>query len=102
MLKFRPQHVNKRFHIKERRYGKTTNYNFVTRDKWFPAGWSYNQRVLGSIFSKLHYLACHSPKTIQKRWVIAYKNFEKNHLGYCKYKFMTLRYANYWSASKWL
>lgn len=102
MLKFRPQHLNKRILIKGRRCGKTINYNFTHRDKWFPAGWGFNQKILGSIFGKLHYLACHSPNPIQKKWAKAYKNFEKAHLGDMSGKLMTFKYANNWSCSKWL
>jgi hypothetical protein len=102
VLKFRPQQLSKRILIKERRYGKNINYNFVSRDKWFPAGWGYNQKILGSIFSKLHYLACHSPEPIQKKWSKSYKNFEKAHLGDMTGRLMSIKYANNWSCGKWL
>ena len=99
MLKFRPQNVSKLLSIKERRkYKHNDNYNFQNRAKWYPAGWKLHQRVIGDQFSKLHYLACHSPNIVRKKWQISYDNFYNKHFG----KNASVRYLNKWSCHSWL
>lgn len=98
---YRPQDLPKRFTILGRRkYGRTDNYNFVNRVKWYPAGWGFNKRVLGSIHSRLHYLACHAPKPVQKRWAKTYANFQAVHFG--SRGRASMRYLNQWSCHSWL
>lgn len=100
-LMHRPQDLPKRFTIKERlRYGKSQNYNFCNRVKWWPAGWKYNQKVLGGIHSRLHYLACHSPGPVAKKWEHTYKEFQTKHFG--NVKLASVRYLNNWSCHKWM
>lgn len=100
MNKFRPQDLPKRYTIKERlKYGRTDNYNWQTRVKWYPAGWGFNKKVIGDMHGKLHYLACHAPKPIQKRWAKAYKMFYKKHFGT---EHASARYLNNWSCHSWL
>lgn len=100
MNKFRPQDLSKRYIIKERlKYGRSENYNWQTRVKWYPAGWGFNKKVIGDMHGKLHYLACHAPKPIQKRWTKAYDNFYKKHFGT---KHASVRYLNEWSCHSWL
>ena len=100
MNKFRPQDLPKRYIIKERlKYGRSENYNWQTRVKWYPAGWGFNKKVIGDMHGKLHYLACHAPKPIQKRWAKAYDNFYKKHFGT---KHASVRYLNNWSCHSWL
>jgi len=99
MLKFRPYNVSKLLSIKERRkYKHNDNYNFQNRAKWYPAGWKLNQKVIGDQFSKLHYLACHSPTIVRKKWQISYDNFYNKHFG----KNASVRYLNKWSCHSWL
>lgn len=86
--------------IRMRRLGMSENYNFSRRAKWYPAGWQYNQRVLGSIHSRMHYLACHAPKPIQEKWRVTYNNFMINHFGAAGKG--TMRYLNKWSCHSWL
>ena len=101
MNKFRPQDLPKRYIIKERlKYGRSENYNWQTRIKWYPAGWGFNKKVLGGIHGRLHYLACHAPAPIQKRWTKAYANFQKQHFGV--HKFASARYLNDWSCHSWM
>lgn len=78
---YRPRSISKRFLVKERRYGSTINYNFCSRIKWYPAGWGFNKRTIGNVHSKLHYLACHAPEPIQKKWGKVYEQFQKKHFG---------------------
>lgn len=100
MNKFRPQDLSKIYTIRERlKYGRTDNYNWQTRVKWYPAGWGFNKKVIGDMHSKLHYLACHSPKPIQKRWDKAYKVFYKKHFGT---HLASMRYLNNYSCHAWL
>jgi hypothetical protein len=47
----------------------------------------------------LHYLACHSPEKIQKRWLTVYNNFHTRHFGT---RNGSMRYLNEWSCHSWL
>ena len=98
---FHPQDTPKRFTLKERRLaGHSQNYNFRARIKWYPAGWKLNKQTIGNQFSRLHYLACHSPKPIAKKWSQAYNAFYKKHFGV--HKGASARYLNNWSCHSWL
>ena len=100
MNKFRPQTGTKISVMKQRlKYGRSENYNWQTRIKWYPAGWGFNKKVIGNIHSKLHYLACHAPEPIQKRWRQAYKVFYKKHFGTTH---ASMRYLNTWSCHSWM
>lgn len=101
MNKFRPQNLTKRYTIKQRlKYSCTENYNWQTRVRWYPAGWGFNKRVLGSIHSRLHYLACHAPEPVQRRWAKAYIAFEEKHFG--SPGRASMRYLNRWSCHAWM
>ncbi len=100
---FRPQEHSKVHTIKLRRKGygnEWINYNFCNRVKWYPAGWGVNKRVLGNIHSRMHYLACHAPAPIQKKWRVTYNNFMIKHFGAAGKG--SMRYLNTWSAHAWL
>ena len=101
MNRFRPQDLPKTFVMKDRlKSGKTINYNWQSRrgDIWYPAGWKFNQRVIGDQFGRLHYLACHAPEPVQKQWRQAYNNFYKKHFPVKA----SDRYANKYSCHGWL
>lgn len=101
MNKFRPQDLPKRYVFKQRLlYGRSESYNWQTHVKWYPAGWGFNKKVIGNIYSRLHYLACHAPKPIRKKWVNAYDNFQAKHFG-SKGK-ASVRYLNTWSCHSWM
>ena len=101
MNKFRPQDTPKRLIIRDRlKYGQTNNYNWQTRIKWYPVGWTYNKRVIGDQFSRLHYLACHAPDPIKKRWRKTYDNFMAKHFG-TRGK-ASVRYLNKYSCHSWM
>lgn len=99
---FRPMQLSKAASIKLRRngYNEWINYNFPTRSKWYPAKWKYNHRVIGSIHSRMHYLACHAPEPIQKRWRAAYTVFMAKHFG--DMGKASMRYLNKYSCHSWL
>ena len=100
---FRPQDINKLYTIRLRRKGygnEWINYNFINRAKWYPAGWQYNQRVIGSIHSRLHYLACHAPEPIQKRWRKTYAVFMAKHFGDAGRA--SMRFLNKYSCHSWM
>lgn len=100
MNKFRPQDTPKSFIIKDRlKYGQADNYNWQTCAKWYPAGWRLNKQVIGNQHSRLHYLACHAPDPIKKKWAQAYKVFYKKHFGTLN---GSMRYLNKWSTHSWL
>jgi hypothetical protein len=80
-LRFRPQNVSGSFIMKERlQTGKSFNYNYQERTRWYPSGWGFSKKVLGRIFGQLHYRACHAPKPIQKQWASAYKAFGRKYM----------------------
>ena len=80
MNRFRPQDISKKYIMQERRMGIWVNYNWQTRDKWYPAGWKPNHISIGRRFGQLHYLACHAPAPVQKQWRSAYQRFCKQHI----------------------
>jgi len=100
---FRPMTMHKPATIKLRLKGYDNawiNYNFPRRAKWFLAGWGINKRTIGSIHSRMHYLACHAPEPIQKQWRTKYAVFMKNHFG--DNGRASMRYLNKYSCHSWL
>jgi hypothetical protein len=101
MNKFRPQDLPKHYIMKQRlKYGRSENYNWQTRIKWYPAGWKVNQISIGNRFGQLHYLACHAPAPVKLKWQKAYNNL-------CKKLFaqngrVSMRYQNKYTAHAWL
>lgn len=101
MNKFRPQNISKRYIIRQRlRTGRLDVYNWQSRVKWYPVGWGLNKRVIGDQFSRLHYLACHAPGPIRKKWWPAYKSFVARHFGDSSRA--SVRYLNKHSCHSWL
>jgi len=101
MNKFRPQQVSKLHTIRLRYKGygnEWINYNWQTRAEWYPAGWGFNKRTIGKQFGKLHYLACHAPTPITKKWATAYNAFYRKHFGVTG----SVRYLNKWTCHAWL
>jgi hypothetical protein len=99
--KFRPSDaMTTRYIMRQRRkYGRTDNYNWQSRVKWYPAGFKLNRKTLSRQFGQLHYLACHSPEPLQKKWLTVYNNFHTRHFGTFK---GSVRYLNHWSCYAWL
>lgn len=100
--KFRPSSsMDTKNIIKQRLcYGHTENYNWQSRIEWYPVGFKLNRKTIFKQFGKLHYLACHSPGPITKKWQKAYDNFHAKHFG--TYKGASMRYLNNWSCHNWL
>ena len=99
--KFRPQDIGKSYVMKQRlKYGCTDNYNWQTRVGWYPAGYGINKRTISKQFQKLHYLACHAPEPIAKKWKSAYNQFENKHFA-SKGK-ASMRFLNKWTAHSWM
>ena len=69
---FRPHNYPKQWLIKERRQGRSYGGSFrIRKDYPFKL---VNERAIGRIFSRLHYLACHAPDAVNKKWYKAYNN----------------------------
>jgi hypothetical protein len=101
MNKFRPQDISTRHLMRERRItGRVENYDWQTRVEWYPAGWKLNQISIGRRFSQLHYLACHAPAPIQKKWRRAYRLFCDKH--FANKGNASMRYLNTWTCHAWL
>jgi hypothetical protein len=101
-LIFKPQDIPKRYTIRTRLKGydgSFENNNFVSRTKWYPAGWRFNKQTLGKAHSRLHYLACHAPKPIQKKYKKIYSSFYKKHFGT---HHASVRYLNNYSCHSWM
>lgn len=99
MIKFRPLKNNSKYRLKARRNGDRNNYNFVSRYSYICAGWKLNHKTIGTIFYKLHYLACHAPNPIKAKFKQPYLNLRKKMLGA---QYMSVRYANRYSCYSWL
>jgi len=98
--KFRPSEINTKFVLKMRlKCGRTVSYNQHSRNEWYPVGYGLNKRTIFKQFGKLHYLACHAPAPVQKKWKKAYNNFHDQHFGSC---YASVRYLNNWSCHNWL
>jgi hypothetical protein len=99
--KFRPQDLTKTFIMKERlKYGRSDNYNFQTRIEWYPVGYKLNKKTIVKQFGKLHYLACHAPEPVAKKWKSAYNQFEKKY--FASSGNASMRFLNTWTAHSWL
>ena len=99
-LKYRPMDVSKRYKIRYRlETGNKESYNWRSRVRWYPAGWKINNQTLGRLFSRLHYLGCHAPEPVQKKWKNAYSVFHDKHFGSDK---ASMRYLSNWSCHNWL
>ena len=83
-----------------RLYGRTDNYNWQSRVRWYPVGFKINHRTIFNQFGKLHYLACHAPGPVTKKWAIANRNFMNKHFGDAGGA--SMRYLNKWSCHSWL
>ena len=99
--RFRPSSAmsTKNVMRQRRKYGHTDNYNWQSRVKWYPAGFQLNRKTIFGQFGRLHYLACHGPKSVQRQWQRAYNVFHTKHFGTFK---GTMRYLNTWSCHAWL
>ena len=99
MNKFRPQDISTRYVMKQRRVtGQVENYNWQTRIKWYPVGRKANQISISRRFGHLHYLACHSPAPVQKKWRAAYKRFCDQHIP----RRASMRYLAAFTCDSWL
>lgn len=99
--KFRPSSSNYKKRIMKLRlkYGHVDSYNWQSRAAWYPVGYRLNRRTISQQFGRLHYLACHSPEPVAKKWQQAYNNFHTRHFGTLK---GSMRYLNQWSCHSWL
>lgn len=103
MNRFRPQEITKRHTIRLRLQGygnEWINYNWQSRVEWWPCGYGSNKKTIAKQFKRLHYLACHAPSPIQKKWRVTYNNFMIKHFGASGKG--TMRYLNRWSCHSWL
>jgi hypothetical protein len=82
-----------------RKHGHTNNYNWQSRVKWHPVGYKLNKQTISRQFGQLHYLACHAPEPVQKKWKHAYDTFYARHFGSFN---GSMRYLNDWSCHAWL
>jgi len=104
MNKFRPQNLGNGYLLRQRYkygYGNSQHtYNWQTRIEWFPVGYSLNKKTIAKQFNRLHYLACHSPEPVAKKWQAVYNQFQKKHFG--AYGTASMRFLNTWTAHSWL
>ena len=99
--KFRPQNIGWRYKARLKGYGAdVTGYNFQTRVRWYPAAYGPNKIAISRTFSRLHYLACHSPKKVAIKYRMVYNNFENKY--FARKGRASMRYLNEWTAHRWL
>ena len=100
--RFRPSSAmdTKSIMRERRKHGHTDNYNWQSCVEWYPAGYKLNRRTICKQFGRLHYLACHSPEPVAKKWQRAYNNFHARHFG--AFRGASMRYLNKWSCHSWL
>ena len=80
--KYRPIELNKKYRIRYRlETGRSEAYNWRSRVRWYPVGWQINRQTLFRIFSKLHYLGCHAPEPVQKKYRGVYNKFEEKYFA---------------------
>lgn len=96
---FRPLALPDRWRLKKRRLGDSVNWNFVRRERWYPVGWKFNHQTIARMHARMHYLACHAPEPVQRRWRPIYKNFYVKHFGSLR---ASVRYINQYSCHSWL
>jgi hypothetical protein len=97
-LRFRPQNVSKRAIMVERlKFKKTFSYNYQERHSYV-RDLTINRIGISRRFGQLHYLACHAPTPVAKRWWAAYKSFQRKYLPTGG----SMRYVNTWTAHSWL
>ena len=100
MNKFRPQEVSKVSVMKQRlKYGRTDNYNWQTRTKWVPVGYTKNQISILRRWQQIHHYSSHAHHCAP-HWKVAEKMFNKQFLG--SEGKASMRYLNKWSAHSWL
>ena len=98
---FRPSSTSKRFIMRMRlKIGRSESFSFRSRVQWYPAGWKSNHQTIGKTFKRLHYLACHAPVPIQKKWQGAYSDFCAKYFA-SKGK-SSVQYLNKYTAHRWL
>jgi hypothetical protein len=101
MNRFRPQDISKRFVIRQRLLtGRSESYNWQSRIEWWPCGYRLNKKTIAKQFTRLHYLACHAPEPVAKKWRSAYNLFEKKH--FASGGKASMRFLNTWTAHSWL
>jgi hypothetical protein len=99
--KYRPIELNKKYRIRYRlATGRNEAYNWRSRVRWYPVGWQVNRQTLLRIFSKLHYLGCHAPEPVQKKYRRVYNLFEEKYFA-TRGK-ASVRFLNNHTAYKWL
>ena len=97
-LKFRPKGYPAKFIMQDRRRGIANLYRSTQARIVSPFD-APNKRVLGKIFSNLHYLAIAAPEKVNMRYYRAYWNFYKAHFGDGN---QSANYANTWTCHRWM
>ena len=101
MNKFRPQDISKSYVMKQRlAFGRSDTFKWQTRHEWYPVGYTYNKKVIAKQFSKLHYLACHAPTPIAKKWLPVYTTFMRKH--FAADGKASMRFLNTYTSHSWL
>jgi hypothetical protein len=101
MNRFRPQQLSRKFLMKRRRLaGSSDSYNWQSRIEWIPVGYKLNKKTIAKQFKQLHYLACHAPAPIRKRWKFAYQQFMNRH--FAEAGNASIRYLNKYTCHAWM
>jgi hypothetical protein len=100
---FRPNGYSKIWMMKERRQGSPYGFgglSFQKRINWHPASMTNHQIQFARRFSHLHYLACHAPDPVARKWKQAYNLFMRKY--FADGGKHSMRFANSHTCHKWL
>lgn len=80
--KFRPMALSARYRLQSHRRGVYTGqFNWQSRVQWYRANLQANHKSIIRTFARLHYLACHAPDAVRRRWSPVYDRWQRQHLA---------------------
>lgn len=89
--------LNPGYRLKRRLSGDSTNYNWQTRTEWWRDS-DTNRKHMIRVWKQLHYLACHAPEPVRRRWAGAYSRL----MGRLDPKFASVQYLEKYASVRWL
>jgi hypothetical protein len=93
--KFRPQGVSKKYKL---RHPECSEYKWYDR-RPYTRDEPLNQKTMGRIFGRLHYLGSHAPNAVYAKWHKIEMQFLKKHVPS---RGRSMRYEELFSAGRWL
>jgi len=80
--RFRPIALSQLYRLRSHRRGVYTGQlHWQSRIQWYRANLQSNHKSIIRIFARLHYLACHAPGPVRRRWSPVYDHWQRQHLA---------------------